>query len=605
MKRWPLHTAYFWESAPFFRVLLPFAFGIAGYELTRPYFVARISSAVFILIAFIAYLVITFSKKRKNYFPALGFLLVSGIFFSGGYALSLYDDVRNDKQDISKSVNNGSAHLVRITGIPAEREKTWKIPVWVLNAIDSSGVYTVTGKAFVYVHKSGYPLRLQKGDSVIVPGKWQPVKAADNPFEFDYATYCRRNGITMQQFCSRADIVTYGRNNPGANSYTERMRDWCMAQLDKYIPDTKARGLMQAMLLGDEVNLDEELRDAYAATGIIHIIAISGGNVAIFFIVISFLLRWLKHKKYLWVRYAIALPLVWFYVVMAGSSPSAIRAAVMFSLLALGVMLQKNNNSLNQLFATAFVLLCAEPMWLFAVGFQLSFVAVLSIILFYGPIYKWLSPKYLPTKALWSTVAASMAAEILVAPLVIYYFHNFPLMFIVANVAAYIFMSVVLILGLVVIVLSFVPVAAAVLGLGIGGLVDIFGRMVSWLQQFNPPSFHFLVLTGTELVLTYACIAGFAVFMMRKQKSALFTGLSMSIVLMVLLCYDQWSSLRQHRLVVYNINGINRIERIEGPHYSVVSADTGNIKKIAYASAAAHTQWRAWRKSKKKARYSP
>lgn len=596
MKRWPLHTAYFWESAPFFRVLLPFACGIAGYELTRPYFVARISSAVFILIAFIAYLVITFSKKRKNYFPTLGFLLVSGIFFAGGYALSLYDDVRNDKQDISRCINDGAAHLVRITGTPAEREKTWKIQVRVLSVIDNGGVHTVTGKAFVYVHKSGYPLRLQKGDSVIVPGKWQPIKAAGNPFEFYYATYCLRNGITRQQFCSRADIITYGRNNPGANTYTERMHDWCMAQMDKYIPDTKARGLMQAMLLGDEVNLDEELRDAYAATGIIHIIAISGGNVAIFFIVISFLLRWLKHKKHLWVRYAIALPLVWFYVVMAGSSPSAIRAAVMFSLLAVGVMLQKNNNSLNQLFATAFLLLCAEPMWLFAVGFQLSFVAVLSIILFYGPIYKWLSPKYLLTKTLWSTAAASLAAEILIAPLVIYYFHNFPIMFIVANVAAYIFMSVVLILGMGVIVLSFVPETATLLGWCIGWLVNVFGSMISWLQQFNPPSFHSLVLTDAELVLTYACIAGFAVLMMRKQKSALFTGVSMSIVLMVLLCYDQWSSLRQQRLIVYNINGINRIERIEGKRYSVLSQDTGNIKKIAYTTSAAHTQWHAWRK---------
>ncbi len=126
MKRWPLHTAYFWESAPFFRVLLPFACGIAGYERTRPYFVAHISSAVFILIAFIAYVIITYVQKRKSYFPVQGFLLVSGIFFAGGYALSLYDDVRNDEQDISRCVNNGEAHLVRITGTPAEREKTWK-----------------------------------------------------------------------------------------------------------------------------------------------------------------------------------------------------------------------------------------------------------------------------------------------------------------------------------------------------------------------------------------------------------------------------------------------------------------------------------------------
>ena len=363
---------------------------------------------------------------------------------------------------------------MRITSTPVEKERTWKIPVNVLSTIDSGSVWAVSGKAFVYVYKSGYPLRLHKGDSIIVPGNWQPIRAAGNPFEFDYARYCRRNGILQQQFCSRAEIRTYGINNPASTSFTERTHDWCMAQLDKYIPDKKARGLIQAMLLGDEVNLDEDLRDAYAATGIIHIIAISGGNVAIFFIVISFLLRWLKHKKHLWVKYLIALPLVWFYVVMAGSSPSAIRAAVMFSLLALGILMQKNNNSLNQLFATAFVLLCAEPMWLFAIGFQLSFVAVLSIILFYGPIYRWVSPKNFLTKTLWGTVAASLSAEILIAPVVIYYFHNFPAMFLVANVAAYVFMSVVLVLGICVVALSGLAVVASFLGTCIIKLVAVF-----------------------------------------------------------------------------------------------------------------------------------
>ncbi len=170
--------------------------------------------------------------------------------------------------------------------------------VSILNTVDSSGVKTATGKAFLYVYKSGYPLRLQKGDSIIVPGKWQAIKTAGNPFEFDYATYCGRNGIMRQQFCSRGEIRTYGINNPAANSFTERTHDRCMAQLDKYVPDKKARGLMQAMLLGDEVNLDEELRDAYAETGIIHIIAISGGNVAIFFIV--------KYREAMW-RYFLLL----------------------------------------------------------------------------------------------------------------------------------------------------------------------------------------------------------------------------------------------------------------------------------------------------------
>src|SRR5690606_846697 len=121
---------------------------------------------------------------------------------------------------------------------------------------------------------------------------------------------------------------------------------------------------------------------------------------------------------------------------------------------------QKTSNSLNQLLAAATLLLCAQPMWLFAVGFQLSFVAVLSLILFYQPVYRLLSPVPKIARALWGAMAASIAAEVLIAPLVIYYFHLFPSMFIVANVAAYLFMGFLMVAGMLIIALSAFPAVA-------------------------------------------------------------------------------------------------------------------------------------------------
>ena len=146
------------------------------------------------------------------------------------------------------------------------------------------------------------------------------ITNAGNPFEFDYAAYCRRNDILYQQSCSANDIRLYAPASEVGTPFIDHAHDWCMAQLDKYIADPKTKGLIQAMILGDEVNLDEDLLQSYADTGIIHIIAISGGNVLIFFIFISALLWWIRDKKHLWIKYAIALPLVWFYVLMAGAA---------------------------------------------------------------------------------------------------------------------------------------------------------------------------------------------------------------------------------------------------------------------------------------------
>ena len=589
MKRWPLREAYFWETAPFFRLLLPFAAGILCYDTTG---IAGRGVALFVIICFIFLLYSGMVIARKNY-PATIFSLQIAIMFSCGILISDFSDIRNDKAWFGNSLSGNNTCLARISDAPAEKENSWKVPVTIISIINDGKVSAVSGCAFLYLYKDRFPVRFHRGDTILVPGKWQPIKNAGNPFEFDYAAYCRRNGIYYQQSCSANNIRLYAAGDPGDAGITTRAHDWCMLQLDRYITEPKAKGLLQAMLLGDEVNLDEELLRSYSETGIIHIIAISGGNVTIFFLAISLLLWWMRHKQHLWVKYAIALPLVWFYVVMAGAPPSAVRAAIMFSLLALSVILQKSYNGPNQLLATAFLLLCAQPMWLFSVGFQLSFVAVLSLMLFYKPIHKWLSPVNKVAKLLWGTIAASIAAEILAAPLVVYYFHMFPLLFVIANALAYLFMGFVLFAGMAVILFSFLPALAKLIGVCIVWTVTVFDKIVVWLQNLNPVSFHFLVLTGMELLLLYTVISCVALFFINRQKAALFTGMAVACILLLSLSKDEWVRLHQQRLIVYNISKGNYVELIKGSDNSVLSTDTVT-KKVDYAVKPAHINWRAW-----------
>ncbi len=594
MKRWPLHKAYFWEVAPFFRLLLPLAVGILCYEKGWLPLLNGWSAFVTAAIAFALFVAVFLINKSGGLYRAATFCLLSIMLLATGYSSSWYNDVRNHARWFGNSITGNSTYLARVNGAPVEKDRSWKVPVTIVSAIKDRKVTALEGEAFLYLYKDHLPMQLQKGDTLFVPGKWQPIKNAGNPFEFNYAQYCRQNGLHYQQSCSAKDIRLYATNDEAAAPIIDRTHNWCMAQLARYIADPKTKGLLQAMLLGDEVNLDEDLRQSYADTGIIHIIAISGGNVTIFFIVISFLLWWLKDRKHLWVRYAIAFPLVWFYVVMAGAPPSAIRAAIMFSILAVSVMLNKNNNSLNTLFTAAFILLFVQPMWLFSLGFQLSFVAVLSIILFYKPIYRWFTPKRWVTRKLWEVVVASIAAEILVAPLVIYYFHTFPLLFIVANVTAYIFMTIVLIASMLVIVLCCIPIVATCIGIITVCLVTMFDRFVVWLQALNPTSFHFLMITAVELLLVYIIIAGITTFLINKEKRGLATGLATAVLLLLSFCHSEWARLHQHRLVVYNAGKANHIDQIMGGRFTVISTDTANSKKISYAVKPAHINWRAW-----------
>lgn len=595
MSRWPKHNPWFWETAPFARLLLPLVAGIVVYG-TKP----DGNTILLLVICAIAILYVITGIATKAVKKGITSFFISTVLLISGYCIASLNDVTNDIRWFGKGIGSRSVCQAVLTAPPAEKERSYKLTVEVIKVIFDSIPHLTKGAAIVYIHKDGMPMLYHKGDTVLMANKWQPIQNAGNPYEFDHAQYCRNNNIYLQQFCNSGEVRLYALANSTQLSFTERLHNYCMATLERYIPDPKTRGLIQDMLLGDDVNMDPDLRKSFTDTGIVHIIAISGGNVMMFFIVIGWLMSWLKHRRHKWISYVVALPLVWIYVVMAGASPSAIRAAVMFSALALGFVMNKENNALNQLLATAFVLLCAQPNWLYSLGFQLSFVAVLSLILFYSPVHRLYRPgfnnklKQWIAKKLWETLCASFAAEVLVAPLCIYYFHSFPVMFLVANVLAFFFMFAVLILGIGIIVFSSVPMLATLIGQLDMLIVQYFNSIISALQLFSPPSFQYMRLTFAELVFVYAIIGSVGVLLILRNKKGLFVALGACSVLMASLTISRYYSLQQDHLVVYNTPGAPHVERITADKYVVLTTDTAQAKRIGYATQPTHVEEQAW-----------
>src|SRR5690606_38620483 len=213
------------------------------------------------------------------------------------------------------------------------------------------GLQPVTGRGIVYMYKYNTPV-VREGDLIILPDKWEKIKNNDNPYEFDYAGYLARQNVFLRQFVSGKEVAVYKYGDEDL-SFIRTVHYWCLRQLEWYITDRATLGLLKAMLMNDTDTLDEDMSAAYTATGIVHVIAISGGHIAVFFFVIDLLLSWLRNRKYRWVKYIAAIPLIWLYVVVAGAPASAVRAATMFSILGVGFALQKRPNGVNQLLATA------------------------------------------------------------------------------------------------------------------------------------------------------------------------------------------------------------------------------------------------------------
>jgi len=596
MKTWKPTLVFIWEEAPFFRLFIPLIAGIVGYEkfsvvCTSNIIISVLLSALLLATGFL--LLRSHTLLSRIFQSALLFFAL----FALGYGCAFQADIRNNKNWFGHDYEQTEACVATVLQEPLEKERTWKLSVAIEKEIKNGTMKAVTGKAFVYVYKNGFPLRCHAGEKIIIPSSWQRIKNSGNPHEFDYALFCNHDNIYFQQFLNAADVLPVSESAPRL-SLAVQTHEWAMKQFDHYVKDKSVLGLLQAMLVGDEINFTDEDKQLYVDTGIIHIVAISGGHIAFLLLLITGALSWIKNRKYQWIKLAVAFPIVVFYVMVAGAPPSAVRAAVVFSLLALSTFIGKDNHPLNSLLAAAFIILLLKPFWLFSVGFQLSFIAVLSLILFYTRIYKLYLPGSKIIKFLWSAFAASIAAELLIAPLVIFYFHLFPVSFLLANLVATLLMTIIMSLGLGILLFAGLPVFAKCLANIITGIVLPFQAVISALRTLNFEEFKFLHLSFTELLLCYIIIGFGAYFIIEKSKTALFTTLSFLCILFFSFVRKEWNALQQESFVIYNIPKHTYAEYLSGYHFSIVSASDDSIseKKIDYAIKENHVATRSWKR---------
>lgn len=582
MSRWYGRTVFFWEEAPFFRLLLPLAAGIMWYDhcWEQPY-PQPVVTVLTIASCCLLGLTALYRKDTIVKRLLLQTALCSFLAFAG-WQLSFYQDIRNHPRWMGHHTGHCDAFAVIITEPPEVRAKTWKLTVAVTYALYPEVIQPAAGYAFVYVYKNNqeeHPFR--QGDLLLVPNKWQPAGGSGNPFAFDYAAFSRRKGIPYLLFAAMDDIQLVRPANPRI-PWLKQIRNHSMAQLTYFVQDTATLGLLQAMLLGDETNFDPEQRQLYADTGIIHVVAISGGHVAFLFALVSACFAVIRHKRYQFIRYIAAIPLVWLYVLIAGAPSPAVRAALMFTLLATGYTLEKESHPLNQLFVTAFLILLFYPFWLFSIGFQLSFIAVLSLILFYGRINGAWRPRHLLLRKIWPVASMSLAAEVLVAPVVVYYFHTFPVTFLPANIIAWMLMGIVMVGGIIIILAGHIAGLGMLTAWLVVQTVTIFDQALTVLNRLHPESFSRLYLSDFDLAIVFVCIAGMAIWILRCQKTGLFVSLIALVCLAGSACFSAWHRQRQHTLIVYNAGKHTCVEELYGGTGRLLYVDT--IGEGAYRS---------------------
>lgn len=260
------------------------------------------------------------------------------------------------------------------------------------------------------------------------------IEKSKNPGGFDSKAYYHSQGIERYIQLSSKEIYCWSKH-PMTFKATAQKINARLAQFWQNAPiSSESKALALAIILGQTEDLTPELKTQFAHAGALHVLALSGMHVAMVVLLLKWLLRPLKYLAFgTKIQACTLILLLWSYATICGLSPSITRAVCMFSVWQFAHLLGRPISGSNSLILSYILLLWAAPYWLFSVGFQLSFVAVMALTFIPSRIERLWHPKNKIYRYIAELHIVGMAAQIGVGPLSVYYFHQFPLMFWLSN----------------------------------------------------------------------------------------------------------------------------------------------------------------------------
>lgn len=312
--------------------------------------------------------------------------------------------------------------------------------------------------------------------------------------------------------------------------------------------------IVQALILGQKKDINKQLYSDYAAAGAIHILAVSGLHVGIIYFILIALLRPLKYLfKYELVISIIIVISLWGFAFLTGLSPSVIRAVTMFSFFAFAKAINRETNTINTLFLSYFTLLIINPLWLFHIGFQLSYLAVLSILWLYPLFNKVYCPKNYFARKIWDIFTLTLAAQIGIFPLSIYYFHQFPGLFFMTNLIILPFLGVLLGGGIILIILSVFNVLPEWFALTYNYLIKFMNSCIHVIANQKFFLFQNITFSLYKVFVSYLLIIFIILFWnYQNRKNTLFFAVGLSILFSVSI-FDNYSN-SKNELIIFHKN---------------------------------------------------
>lgn len=446
-----------------------------------------------------AYLSVRFKSKK----PPL--ILLSTIGYFALVLFGLFLGKQKTESNVNSLPKEGiNSYLAEVKGYDVKKTNSSE-NLLEIRSIHTKGQWSEASAKVLVYHQSPVPLR--PGQFILVHKAPEEIALASNPFEFDYKAFLSRKGIYHRQFIGENFQFIDHTAPTGLEYAIVHLRQEIAQMLKSKIPDEQSQQIALALLLGQKQQMDPIIRESYTRAGVMHILAVSGLHVGIIYLLLIYILKPLKLGKRKTRIYMIAvIGIIWLYAFLTGLAPSVVRAATMFSLLTLGLMRERKPSIYNILAFSAILMISFNPEVIYEVGFQMSYLAVLGIVMVQPILERIWLPSNKILYYLWELTTVSVAAQLVTFPLAVYYFHIFPTYFLLGNLVILPLAVIIMYIGVPMMIIGWIPYAGDLLGILISRLVKVQIRLADLIQSIPGGTMERLSLHPFEMFLIWALI---------------------------------------------------------------------------------------------------
>ena len=535
----------------YFKALIPFSAGILGSDSDILGFVSATITYALVLSLLILLILLNLNYSKYKLYRVKG-LLSTGFYFMLfilGYAVTLANSqllIKNhfskDKFNYLKIVVNQEPQLKN--GVLLFKAKA------VMGFRDSLHVVT-SGNLLVRIRlEKSSEENIAYGDVLIIPNLSETTQSNPNPSTFDFQRWLAKQQVFQQVYLYESEVLKTGISQ--GNWVIKKALEIRKTQVNyfrKILEDDNVYSVASTLILGYRADLDEEILSYYAKTGTIHALSVSGMHVGLIYVVLNWMLSFLDRNNFLrLLKLLFTLLLIWSYTVLTGISPPVLRAAIMISCFIIGKGINRSSDGINILAFSAFMILIYDPYVIWDVGFQLSYIAVLGLILLQPILERWVTFKHLFFRKIWSAISISIAAQLFTFPLSIYYFHQFPVYFLLSNLFIIVPVTVIMYLGIFILLFR----------------LSIFAGIFEWLVSSTNSGLKYIAempestlsqiwISQTELLLLTATLGLLVTGIIYYQKTLVHYSLLLGLVFQTLSSINKIEQSNQRKIVIFNI----------------------------------------------------